>query len=275
MSDGRRWYSVRIRPRNRTAVAEALFSEGVGGLQELDDELRTHVREDVNIGALEESVRRHDPEATFEYELAEQVDWTEAWKVGVRSHTLGRLTISPPWLASETPAATTVVIDPGTAFGTGEHATTRGVVRLLQRFVREGDRVADLGAGSAVLSIAAVKLGAAWAAAIEIDAEAIDNAEENVAANGVADRVKVIQGDAALLLPLVAPVRVIVANIVPPVLLHLLPVMAEALEPGGVGILSGILLEERDEILAALDAAGWRVAAADSEDIWWTVAAER
>jgi ribosomal protein L11 methyltransferase len=275
MSDGRRWYSVRIRPRNRTAVAEALFSEGVGGLQELDDELRTHVPEDVDIGALEETVRRHDPEATFEYELAEHVDWTEAWKVGVRSHTLGRLTISPPWLASETPAATTVVIDPGTAFGTGEHATTRGVVRLLQRFVQEGDRVADLGAGSAVLSIAAVKLGAAWAAAIEIDAEAIDNAEENAAANGVADRVKVIQGDAVLLLPLVAPVRVIVANIVSPVLLQLLPVMAEALAPGGVGILSGILLEERDEILAALDASGWRVAATDSEDIWWTVAAER
>jgi ribosomal protein L11 methyltransferase len=275
MGDGRRWYSVRIRPLDRKAVAEALFSEGVGGLQELEDELRTHVPEDFDIESLREAVRRQDPDAGFEYELAPQVDWTEAWKAGVRSHTLGRLTISPPWLASETPAGCTVVIDPGTAFGTGEHATTRGVVRLLQEFVREGDRVADLGAGSAVLSIAAVKLGAAWAAAIEIDAEAIDNAEENASANGVADRVKVIQGDAALLLPLVAPVRIIVANIVSPVLLPLLPVMADALAADGVAILSGILLEERDEMLAAVGAAGWRVAAEDSEDIWWTVAVER
>jgi ribosomal protein L11 methylase PrmA len=76
------------------------------------------------------------------------------------------------------------VIDPGMAFGTGDHPTTRGVVRLMQGAVRPGDLVADLGAGSAVLSIAAIKLGAARAAAIEFDPDAIGNAEENVARNG-------------------------------------------------------------------------------------------
>ena len=73
------------------------------------------------------------------------------------------------------------------AFGTGEHATTRGVMRLMQDVIRAGDIVADLGAGSAVLAIAAAKLGAARVAAIELDPDAIGNAEENVARNGVAD----------------------------------------------------------------------------------------
>src|SRR5690606_2666724 len=150
----------------------------------------------------------------------------------------------PPWLAGSMDPATTIVVDPGMAFGTGEHATTRGVVRLLHETVREGDSVVDLGAGSAVLAIAAAKLGAATVIAVELDPDAIPNAEFNVTANGVADRVIVLQGDAALFLPLVAPVRVVLANIISSVLVALLPVIRESLANGGVAILSGILLEE-------------------------------
>jgi ribosomal protein L11 methyltransferase len=158
-------------------------------------------------------------------------------------------------------------------FGTGEHATTRGVVRLMQRVVRAGDTVADLGSGSGVLAIAAAKLGATQVAAIEIDPDAIGNAEENVGRNGVGDRVTVIEGDAALLLPLVAPVRIVLANIISTVLLDLLPVIRESLSPGGSAILSGILVEERPELLDAL-ADGWSVVAEDREDIWWSVLVE-
>jgi ribosomal protein L11 methyltransferase len=161
------------------------------------------------------------------------------------------------------------------AFGTGEHATTRGVIRLLPTVLRPGDRVADLGAGSAVLSIAAAKLGAAHAFAIELDPDAIGNAEENVARNGVADRVTVLEGDAEVLLPLVAPVNVVVANILSSVLLILLPTIALALAPGGRAILSGILREERREILDALQSGAWRLDREDVEDIWWSVAVTR
>jgi ribosomal protein L11 methyltransferase len=156
------------------------------------------------------------------------------------------------------------------AFGTGEHATTRGVIRLLQRVLAHGDRVADLGSGSAVLAIAAAKLGAAHVAAIEIDHDAIGNAEENVARNRVADRVVVIEGDAAMLLPLVAPVRVITANIVSSVLIGLLPLMANALAGGGRAILSGILIDERDMMVRALSDGGWRIEAEDHEENWWS-----
>jgi ribosomal protein L11 methyltransferase len=161
------------------------------------------------------------------------------------------------------------------AFGTGEHATTRGVIRLMQRIVRVGDRVADLGAGSAVLAIAAAKLGAKYVAAIELDHDAISNAEENVRRNDVSDVVTVIEGDAATLLPLVAPVRVITANIISSALLELLPVMALTLEPGGSAILSGILDEERPMMLRALQDSGWVVDAEDREDIWWSATIAR
>lgn len=157
------------------------------------------------------------------------------------------------------------------AFGTGEHATTRGVVRLLQNVVRQGDVVADLGAGSAVLAIAAAKLGARKVIAVELDEDAIPNAEQNVQANCVADRVVVVQGDAAAILPLAAPVRVILANIISSVLVSLLPIMERSLAPDGVAILSGILLEERPMMLEVLADAGWAVKAEDMEDIWWSV----
>src|SRR6185312_7241181 len=118
----------------------------------------------------------------------------------------------------------------------------------MQSVIRGGERVADLGAGSAVLSIAAAKLGAAHVAAIEIDPDAIGNAEENVRCNGVADQVRVIEGDAATLLPLVAPVQVVLANIISSVLTELLPAISLALADEGCAILSGILVAEREDM---------------------------
>ena len=161
------------------------------------------------------------------------------------------------------------------AFGTGDHATTRSVVMLLQDVVRPGDRVADLGAGSAVLAIAAAKLGASRVVAIELDPDAIENAEENVRRNGVVERVSVVEGDAASLLPLVAPVRIVTANIISSVLIDLLPTIASALEAAGCAILSGILASERPMMVERLDDAGWRVAAEIEEGEWWSATVER
>jgi ribosomal protein L11 methyltransferase len=183
--------------------------------------------------------------------------------------------IAPPWLVGSYDQARTIVIDPGMAFGTGEHATTRGMVRLLPSVLRAGDHVADLGAGSAVLSIAAAKLGAARVVAIEIDPDAIGNAEENVLRNDVASRVSVLEGDAEVLLPLVAPVRLILANIISSVLVSLLPAISGALTSDGQAIISGILLEEREDMVSVLDANGWGVEAEDREDIWWSAVIAR
>jgi ribosomal protein L11 methyltransferase len=254
----------------REAALGALFELGSLGVQEVGDELVTHFPDDVAPSDVIGAVERAAPGSSVATSHVDSVDWSEEWKKGVRAHDLGALAIVPPWLAEGREPARTIVIEPEMAFGTGEHETTRGVVRLLPALIRAGDRVADLGAGSAVLAIAAAKLGAGHVAAIEIDHDSIANAGENVARNGVADRVTVIEGDASVLLPLVAPVRVVLANILSSVLLELLPTIRSALTADGEAILSGILLDERDAMLAALAGDGWRVVAEDIEGAWWT-----
>jgi ribosomal protein L11 methyltransferase len=259
----------------REAALAALFTAGSQGVQELTDGFVTHVEGQGAANALLCAVVAAAPGALVETTPLDPVDWTERWKTGIHAQELGRIVIAPPWLADGYPAERRVVVEPGMAFGTGEHATTRGVVRLMQAVIRGGDRVADLGAGSAVLSIAAARLGAEHVAAIELDPDAIENAEENVRRNGVADRVVVIQGDAGVLLPLVAPVRLILANIISSVLEPLLPAMAAALDEGGHAILSGILQTEEPEMRSAMTRGGWVVLADDREDIWWSATIAR
>ena len=264
------WTAVRVRTTtDRSAVVNALFEVGAESVQELEDGMVTHIL-DVDRVVVSATLARADRGATVEYAPTPTVDWSKEWRSRIAAHRLGTLVVTPPWRADEFSAAERIVIEPGMAFGTGEHETTRGVIRLLQRVIRENDTVADLGAGSAVLAIAAAKLGASRVIAIELDEDAIDNAEQNVVANGVASRVSVIQGDAAVLLPLVAPVRVVVANIVSSVLLELLPVIDRALAQDGVAILSGVLRDERHDMERALSAAGWRVEEIDEEGQWWS-----
>ena len=270
------WIAVRVRPAaNRDEVIAALFGAGSQGVQEDGDTLLTHYPPDADVPAIRRAVAAVDVHATVEIGTTPDVDWSEAWRDRITLHALGALTVAPPWLADGLDPACTIVIDPGMAFGTGEHATTRGVVRLMQAVLRPGDTVADLGAGSAVLAIAAAKLGAARVAAIELDADAIGNAMENVRRNGVQDVVHVIEGDAATLLALVAPVRVVLANIVSSVLLALLPGIESALSSDGRAILSGMLRDERAEMIGALRGRGWRIEAEDSEEIWWSVSVAR
>lgn len=276
MTEPAAWVTVRVIPgAERDRVAAALFDAGAQGLQEVGEALVTHVPDQSVADALVCAALAASPDAHVETSPLYAVDWTEKWKDSIRVHELGRLTIAPPWLADGLDPARTIIIEPEMAFGTGEHATTRGVIRLMQSVIRDGDRVADLGAGSAVLAIAAAKLGARQAAAIEIDHDAIANAEENVRRNGVADRVTVIEGDAAVLLPLVAPVRAITANIISSVLLALLPAIESALQPDGRAILSGILSSERDEMIRALEQHGWVITVEDEEDAWWSATIAR
>lgn len=273
-----RWLRVAIQPSRestRDDLMAALFAAGSLGVHEDGVLLVTHVDPATDLGALQSAAHAVDADAVFDVSVLPDHDWTEAWRAGVRAHALGALTVAPPWLAGDYDPARSIIIEPAMAFGTGEHATTRGVVRLMQRVIRAGDTVADLGAGSAVLAIAAVKLGAATAAAIEMDPDAISNAEENVERNDVKGRVQVLAGDAAVLLPLVAPVRVVLANIISSVLTELLPTIAASLTVDGTAILSGILFDERASMLQVIESGGWRVVEEDREESWWSVTITR
>ena len=274
---GGRWLAVRVRPSGdrRDVAAAALFEAGSGGLMEDGADLVTHLPAGSDAALVRRLVAAADPGAVVTIEETDPGDYTREWRGTVRAHEVGPLTIGPPWLVEGLDPARTIIIDPAMAFGTGEHATTRGVTRLLSAQIRPGDRIADLGAGSAVLAIAAAKLGAGSVAAIELDPDAIGNAEENVVRNGVADRVRVIEGDASVLLPLVAPVRIILANIISSVLLEMLPVMAPALTPDGVAILGGIFVEEKQHMREALSAGGWRLIGEYEEEGWWSATIAR
>ena len=271
------WLSVRVRApeAERPAIIGVLFDLGSQGVQEDGETLVTHFPAPMSVDAITMGIRGVSASAVIETEPTPDVDWSERWRDRIGSHQLGRLTVTPPWLSSGGNAERTIVIDPGMAFGTGDHASTRGVIRLLGDVITTRDIVADLGAGSAVLAIAAAKLGARAVFAIELDPEAISNAEANVARNGVGDRVTVIEGDARSLLPIVGPVDVIVVNIISSVILTLLPEIRRGLTADGTVILAGILAAERSEMVARLEDAGWRVGPEDVEGEWWSAIARR
>jgi ribosomal protein L11 methyltransferase len=271
------WLAVSVRAdgADRAAVLGALFAAGSRAVEEMGDDLRTYLPPGTDPEPIVRAIANASPSAHVRTTEVVVAEWDTAWRDRLTAHRAGSLTVTPPWLAADMDPSATIVVDPGMAFGTGDHATTRGVLRLMSSVVRPGDRVADLGAGSAVLSIAAVKLGAENVAAIEVDPDAIENAESNVLANGVSDRVSVLLGDAEILLRLVGPVRVVLANIVAPVLLSLLPTIGDALAAEGQAIVGGITENERDEFVRAIEDAGWRAVAEDREESWWSAVIAR
>jgi len=158
-----------------------------------------------------------------------------------------RLWIVPTWHAAPDPAAVNVVLDPGAAFGTGSHPTTRLCLAWLERHVRPGDRVLDYGCGSGILAIAAMKLGAASARAVDIDPLALEAARYNARRNGV--RVEVI--DAHQAIEPEAGARITIANILANPLRMLAPTLASLTRPGGAIALSGILDSQAADVSAA------------------------
>jgi len=268
------WTEVRVHhagDATRDAVVAALVHAGAPAVQDLGDALLTHLPSHADMPALRASLTAADAAITIESRDAGSIDVARDWPPAVGVQRIERIAVAPPWRAGEIAGAECpVIIEPAMAFGTGEHETTRAVLRLMQRVIEPGDLVVDLGAGSAILSIAAVRLGAARAIAIESDPQAIANAEENAAANGVSDRVRVIEGDARVILPLVAPARVMLANIISSVIVELAPAMRAAVPPNGRAVVSGILVVERDGVTASLAAAGWRVDTEHIEGEWWS-----
>ena len=265
------WFSLRVEsPAHRDEAMAALFAAGAQGVHEDGTWLVTSFPDEAGARAAAAAAQAVDPSASFDVKPAVEVDWSTAWRDHVRVVTLGSLTVAPPWLAGGLDRRRTIVIDPGMAFGTGDHASTRGALLLLQDAIRAESIVADLGSGSAILSIAAAKLGASRCWAIEIDPEAQGNAASNVEDNDVGDVVHLLEGDAAVLLPLVAPVDVITANIISSVIIELLPAMRDAITPGGHAVLSGILESEADVVADALRDHDWQLRRTHVEEEWWS-----
>lgn len=265
------WHAITVRGAiDRDAVTAALFACGAEGVWLQDDAVVTHLAPGADVEAVRRAVHAAAPTADMRVADTPAVDWSTAWRDQLTARPAGDFIITPTWLREQVDPRQAILIEPGMGFGTGDHPTTRGVLRLLSGVVRDGDQVADLGAGSAVLAIAAARYGASRVWAIELDPPAIPNAELNVSLNGVGDRVTVLEGDASVLLPLVGPVRVVCANIISSVLVELFPVIRASVTDDWVLLTSGVLLSERPNLLAVIEAEGWRLDAEDVEGEWWS-----
>ena len=193
-------------------------------------------------------------EYTLETSGVEQEDWQNAWKKYYHAMDIGsRLAIVPGWEQYETDR-TVITMDPGMAFGTGTHETTSLCLETLDSLVKGGERVLDIGTGSGILAIAALKLGAAVAEGVDIDPMCVRTAGENARRNGVQDRFTVLVGD--LSDKASGQYNIITANIVAAAILSLAPHVPALMAPGARFIASGIIDTRKDEVLTGLRAAG-------------------
>ena len=197
--------------------------------------------------------------------IADQ-NWMEAWKQHYKPIPIGkRLMIVPAWLDSPEPNRIPIKIDPGMAFGTGTHPTTQLCLGLMEKFFAGAQyiaplRVIDVGCGSGILSIAALKLGAKQALGVDIDTESIKNSRENAGVNGIADELILGQGSVKEILDgkfAFKSAPLVVANILAPVIIRLFEAgLADLVEPNGMLILSGILQEQSQNVIEAVQAKG-------------------
>jgi len=276
------WWSVRVESEIELAdsIGSFLLDGGAPGLQTEESNalaaVTAHFDSDAIAGRLDtflDELGEFFPGSarpTLSIERIEESDWAENWKDHFPPQTIGaRLYVHPPWI-DETPSGrTAVVVDPGMAFGTGHHASTRGCLTALDSIVIAdgGQRVLDLGTGSGVLAIAAIKLGAASALAVDIDREACAIAAANAAANRVADAIEVCRRlDAARV-----GFDIVVANIFSGMLIGFANDIARRLRPGGIAIGSGLETTEADGVAEAWTATGMEPAQSIHIDGWSTL----
>ncbi|MCS6857949.1 MAG: 50S ribosomal protein L11 methyltransferase [Sandaracinaceae bacterium] len=263
--------AVELPPSAREEVSSLLFSLGARGIEERDAETFEKAPEGLItlVAHFDEEDRARIAAMLLPYPArwAPVIgdEWKERWKEHFQPVRIGRLIIAPPWASFEASELIPVIIDPGMAFGTGGHESTRLVLKILSSELHAGASVLDVGCGSGILSIAALKLGASKALAIDIEREALRATRLNAKRNGVHKQLRTIQ------LPLS---RIsgrfdwVLANIESRVLLSMATDLSQKVVPEGWLVLSGILATETKELEATYLSQGLELVRCEKEGDW-------
>ncbi|MCM3784498.1 50S ribosomal protein L11 methyltransferase [Neobacillus mesonae] len=216
--------------------------------------------------------------ASISVKQVDEDSWATAWKQYFKPLRVSEsLTIKPTW-EDYIPAGESekiIEIDPGMAFGTGTHPTTSLCLRTLEKYVQGGEEIIDVGTGSGILAIGAMKLGAKHVLALDLDPVAVSSAQENSALNGLTDHITVYESDLLSILDkqdgslgVTLPVNIVVANILAEVILLFVGDVYEALQPGGLYIASGIWKNKEEVVEKALRDAGFEIIDIQRDEDW-------
>jgi len=215
------------------------------------------------------------PVGALQVRAVDDADWINAWKADYAPQRIGRVVIVPSWIEEPlSDGEVGVRLDPGMAFGTGLHPTTRGCLALLQQLDPMPQRLLDVGSGSGILSLAAVRLGAEMAVCIDTDPLAVEATRANAARNGVGERVEA-RGGSLPSQPSERPFELVLANLVASVLVELAPRLAAHTAPGGTLLASGIIAPRAGEVVSALASVGFAERARLDDGEWVSLRFER
>jgi len=213
----------------------------------------------------------------------EEDAWAESWKQYFKpTHVSERLVIKPTWETYESkPHELVIELDPGMAFGTGTHATTALCMRTLEGVVKPGDHVIDVGTGSGILAVTAVRLGAERVLALDLDPVAVSSAKENAKLNGLSESIAVQLSDLLGALKtdeptgVKLPVQVVVANILAEIIVTFVDDVYQALQPDGYYVASGIITSKEADVTEALLRAGFEMESRSEENGWVALVARK
>jgi len=275
-------FKIYSNPFQPDLISGLMWELNIAGITEEENHLIIFVDEDANVN--EEGIKIYLEKLKFEKLLNDysivseslpEENWNELWEKGREVIRVSdKFVIKPTFKDYKAlPGEIVLTIDPKMSFGTGEHQSTKLLIKLLEKYVSPGIRLLDVGSGTGILSIAAIKLGAAEAVAVDNDERCYENCIENCELNSVTTKVKIVKGE-------ISDIKednfdLIIANIQKDVLLNIADKIMRKLKPNGIAILSGLLEKDEEDIERHYTETGFETLEIKSMDEWIALALKR